>query len=105
MLVPILAVWLVGQLLAASQPPPPIDTLLPALIVRLITFLLVVGLTATALAPDRPAWRVLPFTDASAQHLSSALRRLMAIGLTVDFLYLALTTGDRPRGAGRRRRR
>ena len=93
-LVPILAVWLVGKLLAASQPPPPIETLLPELILRLITFGLVVGLTATALAPDRPAWRVLPFTDASARHLSAALRRLMAVGLTVDFLYVVLTTGD-----------
>jgi len=58
-LVPILAVWLVGKLLAASQPPPPIETLLPELILRLIAFGLVVGLTATALAPHRPAWRVL----------------------------------------------
>src|SRR5476651_2062 len=93
-LVPILTVWLVGKLLAASQPPPPIETLLPELILRLISFLLVVGLTATALAPDRPAWRVLPFTDASARQLSAALRRLMAIGLTADFLYVVVTTGD-----------
>ena len=93
-LVPILAVWLVGRLLEASQPPPPIDTLLPELTIRLITFLLVVGLTATALAPERPAWRVLPFTDSSARQLSSALRRLMAIGVTVDFLFLVLTSGD-----------
>src|SRR5262249_24707676 len=92
-LVPILAVWLVGRLLAASLPPPPIDTLLPQLINRLISFLLVVGLTATALAPHRAPWRVLPFTDSSAQYLSTALRRLMAIGLTVDFIYLALTHG------------
>lgn len=93
-LVPILAVWLIGRLLAASQPPPPIDILLPALISRLIVFLLVVGVTSTALEPKRSAWRVLPFTDSSAQHLSAALRRLMAIGLTVDFLYVVLTTGD-----------
>jgi potassium-dependent mechanosensitive channel len=93
-LVPILAVWLVGRLLEASQPPPPIETLLPELTIRLITFLLVVGLTATALAPDRPAWRVLPFTDSSARQLSTALRRLMAIGIAVDFLFVVLTTGD-----------
>jgi small-conductance mechanosensitive channel len=92
-LVPILAVWLVGKLLAASDPPSPIDHLLPALVIRLIAFLLVVGLTATALAPHRPAWRVLPFTDASAQHLSTALRRLMAVGLFLDFLFVALTRG------------
>jgi potassium-dependent mechanosensitive channel len=92
-LVPILALWLVGRLLAASQPPPPIVTLLPELIDRLITFMLVFGLTTTSLAPDRPAWRVLPFTDASATYLSSALRRLMAVGLAVDFLYVVLTTG------------
>ena len=97
-LVPILAVWLVGRLLQASQPPPPIDTLLPELIIRSITFLLVVGLTATALAPGRPAWRVLPFSDASALYLTAALRRLMAIGLTVDFLYVVLTAGG-DRGA------
>ncbi len=100
-LVPILAVWLVGRLLAASEPPPPIDRLLPALINRSIGFLLVVGLTATALAPDRPVWRVLPFTDASAHALSSALRRLMAIGTIVDFLYLALTAGGGPGSSGR----
>ena len=70
MLVPILAVWLIGKLLAATMPPPPIDILLPELIIRVITFLLVVGLTATALSPHRPAWRVLPFTDQSAQQLS-----------------------------------
>jgi len=39
-LVPILAVWLIGKLLAATSPPPPIDTLVPELIVRLIAFLL-----------------------------------------------------------------
>ena len=33
-LVPILAVWLIGRLLAATMPPPPIDTLLPDLIIR-----------------------------------------------------------------------
>jgi small-conductance mechanosensitive channel len=93
-LVPILAVWLIGKLLAATSPPPPIDSLLPELVVRVITFLLVIGLTATALAPHRPAWRVLPFTDDSARTLSFALRRLMAVGLTVDFLYVALTRGS-----------
>ncbi|MBN9488205.1 MAG: mechanosensitive ion channel family protein [Alphaproteobacteria bacterium] len=93
-LVPILAVWLIGKLLAASHPPVPIDNLLPELINRVISFLLVVGLTATALTPRRPAWRVLAFTDSSAQHLSTALRRLMAIGLVVDFVFVALTQGS-----------
>ena len=92
-LVPVLAVWLIGQLLVASRPPPPIDTLWPELISRLIIFLLVIGVTATALAPHRAPWRVLPFTDSSAQHLSTALRRLMAIGLMLDFVFLALTQG------------
>jgi potassium efflux system protein len=90
-LVPILAVWLIGKLLAATLPPPPIDALLPELITRLIAFLLVMGLTATALSPHRPAWRILPFTNASAATLSLALRRLMGIGLTVDFAYTCLT--------------
>jgi potassium-dependent mechanosensitive channel len=92
-LVPILAVWLVGRLLAATLPPPPVDTLLSEFIRLLIIFLLVVGLTATMLAPYRPAWRVLPFTDASAQHLTLSVRRLLAIGATIDFLYHALTQG------------
>jgi potassium efflux system protein len=90
-LVPILAVWLIGKLLAATSPPTPIDLLLPELIVRIITFLLVVGLTATALSPHRPAWRILPFTNASARVLSLALRRLMGVALTIDLLYVALT--------------
>ena len=90
-LVPILAVWLIGKLLLATSPPPPIDVLLTELIIRVITFLLVVGLTATALSPHRPAWRILPFTNASADVQSFALRRLMAVGLTVDFIYVALT--------------
>ena len=90
-LVPILAVWLIGQLLVASQPPPPIDALLPEFISRAITLLLVVGLTTAALAPNRPAWRVLPFTDKSARNLTTALRRLISIGITIDFAYLALT--------------
>ena len=89
-LVPILAVWLIGKLLAATMPPPPIDVLLPELTLRLIIFLLIVGLTATALSPHRPAWRILPFTNASADSLSQALRRLMGIGLTVDFVYVSL---------------
>ncbi len=92
-LVPILAVWLVGRLLAASEPPSPIDALLPQFINRVISLLLIVGLSATSLAPNRPAWRVLPFTDASARYLTAALRRLMAVGLTVDFIYVALTEG------------
>src|SRR4029450_8835789 len=90
-LVPIRAVWLIGKLLLATMPPSPINILLPELITRVITFLLVVGLTATALSPYRPAWRILPFTNQSAQQLSLALRRLMAVGLTVDFVYVALT--------------
>lgn len=92
-LVPILAVWLIGQLLAASRPPAPIDALLPEFINRAISVLLVVGLSTTALAPHRPAWRVLPFTDESAQRLAAALRRLMGIGVAADFLYLALIQG------------
>src|SRR5262249_55150325 len=63
-LVPILAVWLIGKLLLATTPPSPINVLVPELIYRVITFLLVVGLTATALSPYRPAWRILPFTNA-----------------------------------------
>jgi potassium-dependent mechanosensitive channel len=98
-LVPILAVLLVGKLLAATAPPPPIDALVPELVVRVITFLLVVGLTATALSPRRPAWRVLPFSTESAHLLSMALRRLMAIGLAVEFVYLVLTRGAGDRTA------
>ncbi|MBV8392257.1 MAG: DUF3772 domain-containing protein, partial [Alphaproteobacteria bacterium] len=93
-IVPILAVWLIDKVLALSRPPPPIDALLPELTNRLITVLLVVGISATALAPHRARWRVLPFTDAAAQHLSTALRRLMVIGITVDFVYTALTIGS-----------
>jgi small-conductance mechanosensitive channel len=92
-LVPILAVWLIGRLLAATMPPPPLDILLSGFITRAITVLLVVGLTATALAPHRPAWRVLPFTDTSAQQLSTALRRLLIVGVLVDFVYIALRQG------------
>jgi small-conductance mechanosensitive channel len=92
-LVPILAVWLIGRLLAATMPPPPLDILLSESIVRLITVLLVVGLTATALAPHRPAWRVLPFTDTSAQQLSRALRRLLIVGVLADFVYIGLRQG------------
>ena len=90
-LVPILAVWLIGKILVATSPPSPIDQLVPAITVRLISFLLVVGLTATALSPARPNWRVLPFTDDSARHLSTSLRRLMGVGIAVDVIYVALT--------------
>jgi len=90
-LIPLLAIWLIGKLLLASQPPTPIDDLLLEFRNRIVTVLLVVGLTATALAPNRPQWRILPFTDASAQHLSTALRRLVGIGVLVDFIYEALT--------------
>jgi potassium efflux system protein len=92
-LVPILAVLLVGKLLGATLPPPPIDTLLAEFFRQVIAFLLVVGLTATMLAPYRPAWRVLPFTDASAQHLTTSIRHLMGAGAVIDFLYHALTQG------------
>ena len=88
-LVPMLAVWLIGKLLMVSQPPPLIDDLLVEFRNRIVTVLLVVGLTATALAPHRAPWRILPFTDASAQHLSTALRRLVGIGVVVDFIYEA----------------
>ncbi len=71
-LVPVLALWLISKLLLASQPPAPMDDLIVEFRNRLVTVLLVVGLTATALAPNRPHWRILPFTDASAQYLSTA---------------------------------
>ena len=61
-MVPILAVWLIGKLVAATMPPSPIDAVVPELVLRVIIFLLVVGLTATALSPRRPAWRMLPFS-------------------------------------------
>ena len=98
-LVPILAVWLVGKLLTATAPPAPIDGLVPELIIRVIVFLLVVGLTATALSPRRPAWRVLPFSTESAPELSLAVRRLMAVGLSIEFVYVALTRGPGDRTA------
>jgi small-conductance mechanosensitive channel len=92
-LVPILAVWLIGRLLEASQPPPPLDVLLSQLIAGIIVLLLVVGLAATALAPHQPAWRVLPFTDESARHLNASLRRLMVFGLAADFLHTVAVQG------------
>ncbi|MGZ3341570.1 MAG: DUF3772 domain-containing protein [Reyranella sp.] len=98
-LVPSLAVWLVGKLLTATVPPAPIDVLVPDLIVRVIIFLLVVGLTATALSPRRPAWRVLPFSTESADELSRAVRRLMAVGLVIEFVYVVLTRGAGDRSA------
>ena len=98
-LVPILAVWLVGKLLTATAPPAPIDVLVPDLIVRMIIFLLVVGLTATALSPRRPAWRVLPFSTESADVQSRSIRRLMAIGLSIEFVYVMLTRGAGDRSA------
>ena len=98
-LVPILAVWLIGKLLSATAPPPPIDVLVPDLVIRVIIFLLVVGLTATALSPRRPAWRVLPFSTESAHVLSQAVRRLMAIGLAIEFVYVVLTRGAGDRSA------
>ena len=70
-LVPILAVWLVGRLLAASQPPAPIDTLLPELIARFITFLLVVGLTAFLC--EIGVTPVLCATGARGKHLDAAI--------------------------------
>jgi small-conductance mechanosensitive channel len=92
-LVPILAVWLIGKLLAATRPPSPIDALLYEFLKQLITFLLVIGVTTTMLAPHRPAWRVLPFTDISAQHLTLSMRHLFAAGAILDFLYHALIQG------------
>lgn len=96
-LVPILAVWLVGKLLAASLPPPPIDKLVPELVSRLVVLLLVFGMTSTALSPNRPEWRVLPFTDASARLLSHSIRRLMVAGLVLDFIYVSFANS----GVGR----
>jgi small-conductance mechanosensitive channel len=98
-LVPILAVWLIGKVLAATSPPAPIDQLVPELTIRVISVLLVYGLTATALLPARSTLSVLPFTDESAYLLSYALRRLMAVGALADFVYVALTRGAGSRDA------
>jgi potassium-dependent mechanosensitive channel len=88
-LVPILSVWLIGKLLSASQPPSPIDMLVPEFVSRVVMLLLVFGMTSAALSPTRPEWRVLPFTDDAAHRLSYSIRRLMVIGLTLDFIYVA----------------
>jgi small-conductance mechanosensitive channel len=110
-LVPILAVWLIGKILVATSPPPPIDQLVPEIIVRLIAFLLVVGLTATALSPARPKWRVLPVDIVYVALTRSAVNAdaLAAVGAlvlatTISFLTLpALSTrawhGARPDGS------
>lgn len=93
-LVPMLAVWLIGRVLLATTPPQPLDFLVTQLTADVIAFLLVIGLTAAALSPARPTWRVLPFTDDSAYILSSSLRRLMAVVLTADFLYVTLARSN-----------
>ncbi|TAJ86374.1 MAG: mechanosensitive ion channel family protein [Reyranella sp.] len=93
-LVPILAVWLIGKLLLASNPPAPIDALIPEAVGRLILLLLVFGMTAAGLSPARPEWRALPFSDESAHYLSRALRRLYSISLPLEFVYLALSRGE-----------
>lgn len=93
-LVPILAVWLFGKLLLATNPPSPIDTLIPEAVGRLVVLFLVFGLTAAGLSPARPEWRVLPLTDDSAQHLSQALRRLFSVSLPLEFVYVALSRGE-----------
>jgi potassium efflux system protein len=92
-LVPILAVWLLGRLLLASQPPSPIDVLIPQAIQRITVTLLVIGLSATMLAPTRPSRRVLEFSDSSAQHLSRALRRFAIGALGLEFVFMAFTQG------------
>lgn len=97
-LVPILAVWLIGRLLLASRPPSPIDVLIPHVISSIIIVLLVVGLSATLLAPNRPARRVLDFTDGSARHLSTGLRRLMIGSASLEILFVVFTQGG-DRGA------
>ena len=51
-------------------------------------------MTAAALSPARPEWRVLPFSDDSAHYLSRALRRLYSISLPLEFVYLALSRGE-----------
>lgn len=92
-LVPLLAVWLIGRLLLISRPPSPIDALLPEAIQRIIVALLVIGLSATLLAPNRPTRRVLDFSDSSARYLSDSLRRFVTLGLSLDFAFLVLTQG------------
>jgi small-conductance mechanosensitive channel len=93
-LVPILAVWLFGKLLLASNPPSPIDMLIPEAVGRLVVLLLVFGMTAAGLSPARPEWRVLPLTNDSAQYLSQALRRLFSVSLPLEFVYVALSRGE-----------
>lgn len=93
-LIPMLAVWLIGRVLLATSPPPPIDFVVTQFTTDVIAFLLVIGLTAAALSPARPEWRVLPFTDDSALTLSTSLRRLFAIVLSADFLYVALARSN-----------
>lgn len=97
-LVPILTVWLIGRLLSASQPPSPLDALVPHTIASIIIVLLVIGLSATLLAPNSPTRRVLDFTDTSAQYLSTSLRRLMIVSSGLEILFVALTQGSE-RGA------
>jgi small-conductance mechanosensitive channel len=92
-LVPILATWLIGKLLLASAPPPAIETMVPQVVAHVVGILLVFGMTATMLAPNRPAWRAAPFSNASARHLSTALRRLIVGYSAIDLAYLALTQG------------
>jgi len=90
-LVPILAVWLIGKLLAASAPPEAIDAMLPVVVVHIVALLLVFGMTATMVAPNRRSRRIAPFSDASAHHLSRALRILISGYVAIDLVYLVLT--------------
>ncbi len=71
---PILTVVVAVGAALLSEPPDRLARIVIGTGSSISFWLLVFGLTEAALAPRRPLWRMLPFSDSSAQRLSTSLQ-------------------------------
>jgi potassium efflux system protein len=92
--IPILALLVVSGALLLTEPPQRLARLVLEIASDTAFVLLVYGLSEAALAPRAPMWRVMPFSDASAQRLSTSLQ-YFALTLGVGDVVLRILTPER----------
>jgi potassium efflux system protein len=92
--IPILVLVVVSGVLLLTQPPQRLAQLVVPIASDAAFVLLVYGLSEAALAPRAPMWRMMPFSDASAQRLSTSLQ-CFALVLGVGDIVLSILAPER----------
>ncbi len=81
--------------------PDEIRSILYTLVFSALQYVVVTGLSSTALSANRPQWRISSFTNDAAKNLDESIRSFVIVLLVINFVIAFLIpTGDRVRVGG-----